>query len=92
MAPVPAPEPRQQWVSPFAVKQTVIKDPGSPQLRISPMLAAARKSPDEEVPPPIPLVSVQPLLMVVSSTPAKVPTQNVVAKTQRPQKAPRAVG
>ena len=55
------------------------------------MLAAARKSPDEEVPPPLPLVSVQPLLMVVSSTPAKVPTQNVVAKTQRPQKASRAV-
>ena len=55
------------------------------------MLAAARKSPDEEVPPPLPLVSVQPLLMVVSSTPAKVP-QNVVAKTQRPQRAPRAVG
>lgn len=54
------------------------------------MLVASRKSPEEELPPPLPLVSVQPLLMVVS-TPAKVPP-NVVAKTQKPQRAPRAMG
>ena len=55
------------------------------------MLAALRKSPEEELPPPLPLVSVQPFLMVVSSTPAKVP-QNIAAKTQRPQRVTRTVG